>query len=168
MWCPVWESQLPWRSYAIRLIKSKMPANLLISYALSIVAWPAATAAVSRSRGFPLSADSFLKAVSSSWQRIVKSCLSPGGELPRFPGYSQSRSSPSKLYCLNKLNKERESAEKSENKSKQTEASGRKILCPWNRTGLLFQLKLRPNQLNIAFGCLLLSSKFKNTVFQNS
>ena len=38
-----------------------------------------------------------------SWaQSCVKRCLSPGGEFPRPPGYSQSKSNPSKPYWRSK------------------------------------------------------------------
>ena len=42
---------------------------------------PAATAAVNSNLDLLLSKVSFLKASKSSWQRTVKRCLSPGGEL---------------------------------------------------------------------------------------
>ena len=69
-------------------------ASLLISYPRSTAHRPAGTAAVSRSRSFPVFWASVLKAAMSSSHRSENLCLSSAG-LPLDPGYSQSRSSPS-------------------------------------------------------------------------
>ena len=57
---------------------------------------PAATAAVNSRRSFPDALASASNAALNSRQRSVKRPLSLLGEPPRMPGYSQSRSKPSK------------------------------------------------------------------------
>ena len=74
----------------------------LTSYAMSMVAKPAATAAVSSSLSCPDSSASSSNAALSSEHKSVNFCLSPGGEPHRLAGYSQSRSSPSNSHVRKK------------------------------------------------------------------
>ena len=99
---PVVDSQLPWKSYAITPIQSRCGWIAAMSYAFSTVLAPAPTAIVSRSGSTPgLAAASVAMAARNSASSSTKLALSWGRPpWPAWPGYSQSMSTPSKVWSL--------------------------------------------------------------------
>ena len=90
----IWASSVLLPDYCYSALNLTYFASLLISYPGSTTHLPVGTAAVSRSRSFPVFWASAWKAAMSSSHRSENLCLSSAG-LPLDPGYSQSRSSPS-------------------------------------------------------------------------